>query len=54
MLLAARVNATRFFEGLTSGDPVAIGIAVVVVLFMAFGAWQKFRSMSPSHGESEA
>lgn len=32
ILFARRVNATRFYEGLQEGDPVAWGILIVVVI----------------------
>lgn len=47
MLFAYRSgSATRFFEGLSSGDPVAWVILGAVVLFSAFGVYQKYRSFS--------
>ena len=45
LLAAARVDVNAFVEGLTSGDPVALSILGAVVLFSAFGLYQKFRSM---------
>lgn len=47
MLLAYRAgSATRFFEGLSAGDPVAWCILGAVLFFSALGAWQKYRSFS--------
>jgi hypothetical protein len=47
MLFAARTgSATRFFEGLMAGDPVAWAILGAVVFFTALGAWQKYRKFS--------
>jgi hypothetical protein len=46
-LLAVRVSgASRFFEGLSEGDPVAWCILAAVVLFTALGAYQKYRTFS--------
>jgi hypothetical protein len=44
MLLAVRVNLDHFIRDLMEGDPVVWAIVVGVVLFTAFGAWQKYRS----------
>ena len=47
MLLAYRSDsAARFFDGLSSGDPVAWGILGAIVVFTAFGAYKKYRSFS--------
>jgi hypothetical protein len=47
LLLAARVSgASRFFQGLSEGDPVAWCILGAVVFFTAFGACQKYRTFS--------
>jgi len=46
-LLAVRVSgASRFFEGLSGGDPVAWCILGAVVFFTAFGAYRKYRTFS--------
>jgi hypothetical protein len=37
-------DPNAFFQGLSEGDPVAWCILGGVVLFTAFGAYQKFRS----------
>ena len=44
MLLAARVDAGRFLEGLTEGDPVAWVILGAIVAFSAFGLYKKYNS----------
>ena len=47
MLLAYRSgSATRFFAGLSEGDPVAWVILGVVILFSAWSMWQKYRRFS--------
>ena len=43
-LIAGR--ASRFFEGLMAGDPVAIVIAIAVVGCIAFSMYRKYGRMN--------
>jgi hypothetical protein len=47
MLLGVRSgSATRFFDGLMAGDPVAWIILGAMGLFGAFAAYRKYRTFS--------
>jgi hypothetical protein len=46
MLFAVTVNFEHFLRDLMAGDPVVWAIVAGMVLFSAFGLYQKYRTFS--------